>query len=123
MPRRPHAPSSSRRLPLVTGFLMGRDRQTGEPVKYTGTVRSSPSRRPAPARAPVPVICNALTHPGQLIYLDVKGKVYEATADRRRRMGHGVYKIDLRNTFDCDALNPLDLARRTGNDIITIARA
>ena len=34
-----------------------------------------------------PVICSALTHPGQLIVLDMKGEVHAATAAARRGMG------------------------------------
>ena len=102
---------------------MGRARQTGEPIRYAGDGPIITIAPTGAGKSSGPVICNALTHPGQLVCLDVKGKVYEATADRRRQMGQEVYKIDLRDTFDSDALNPLDLARRTGSDIDSIARA
>ena len=102
---------------------MGRSRQDNEIIRYAGDGPIITIAPTGAGKSSGPVICNALTHPGQLICLDVKGKVYEATADRRRKMGQEVYKIDLRDRFDSDALNPLDLARRTGSDIDSIARA
>ena len=69
-----------------------------------------------------PVICNALTHPGQLIVVDVKGEVCAATARRRREMGQAVHVLDLRDGAKADSLNPLDLALKTGTDTVAIAR-
>lgn len=106
----------------MTGFIMGRSKRDGELIRYAGDGPIISIASTGAGKSAGPVICNALTHPGQLICLDVKGKVYEATAERRRQMGQEVYKIDLRDTYDSDALNPLDLARRTGSDIAAIAR-
>src|SRR5215467_11775879 len=47
-----------------------------------------------------PVITNALTHPGQLIVLDMKGEVHAATADARQAMGQDVHVLDLRDNRD-----------------------
>jgi type IV secretion system protein VirD4 len=69
-----------------------------------------------------PVICNALRHPGQLIVLDMKGKVHEATAEARRAMGQKVHVIDLRSAKS-DSLNPLDLVARFGGDPASDARS
>ena len=70
-----------------------------------------------------PVICNALTHPGQLIVLDMKGEVHAATAAARRAMGQKVHVLDLRDNATTDSLNPLDLLLRSGNDSGAIARS
>ncbi|HXE12348.1 MAG TPA: type IV secretory system conjugative DNA transfer family protein [Bryobacteraceae bacterium] len=70
-----------------------------------------------------PVITNALTYPGQLIVLDMKGEVYAATAEARRKMGHSIHVLDLRDGRHTDSLNPLDLIRRTGTDTAAIARS
>ena len=43
------------------------------------------------------VMCNALTHPGQLIVMDMKGEVYAATAQAPRAMGQEVHVLDLRD--------------------------
>src|SRR5262245_6314633 len=69
-----------------------------------------------------PVICNALTHQGQLIVIDIKGEVYAATADARRRLGE-VHVLDLRDEGMPGSLNPLDLAARCGNDAAAVARS
>jgi type IV secretion system protein VirD4 len=70
-----------------------------------------------------PVICNALTHPGQLIVLDMKGEVYKATAQARREMGQQVHVIDLHDNAETDSLNPLDLIVRSGSEPAALARS
>ena len=70
-----------------------------------------------------PVITNSLRHPGQLIVLDMKGKVHEATADARRAMGQKVHVLDLRGGAKSDSLNPLDLVARFGGDPASDARS
>lgn len=70
-----------------------------------------------------PVISNALTHPGQLIVLDMKGEIYAASAEARRRMRQSVHVLDLRDGNPSDSLNPLDLIRHTGTDVTAIARS
>ncbi|MBV9551960.1 MAG: type IV secretory system conjugative DNA transfer family protein [Alphaproteobacteria bacterium] len=70
------------------------------------------------------VIYNALTHSGQLIVIDIKGEVHQATARRRREIGQKVHVLDLRDGRELsDALNPLNLARMCDTDIPAIARS
>jgi type IV secretion system protein VirD4 len=70
-----------------------------------------------------PVICNALTHPGQLVVLDMKGEVYAKTGDARRAMGQEVHVLDLRDGEHTDSLNPLDLVSRCGADPAALGRS
>jgi type IV secretory pathway TraG/TraD family ATPase VirD4 len=58
------------------------------------------------------VITNALRHKGQLVVLNIKGEVYTATADARRKMGP-VHVLDLRDGGMEGALNSLDLAAKS----------
>jgi type IV secretory pathway TraG/TraD family ATPase VirD4 len=69
------------------------------------------------------VICNALRHPGQLIVMDMKGEVYRATAEHRRKMGQKVDALDLRDEGMPGSLNPLDLASLCGRDTAAVARS
>jgi type IV secretion system protein VirD4 len=71
-----------------------------------------------------PVICNALTHPGQLIVIDIKGEIYAATAEARRKMGQEVHVLDLRDDNPLPgSLNPFDLISRSGTDLAAIGRS
>jgi type IV secretion system protein VirD4 len=70
-----------------------------------------------------PVICNALTHPGQLIVFDMKGEIYKATAGARRAMGQKVHVLDFHDGAETDSLNPLDLIMRSGTEPAAIARS
>lgn len=70
-----------------------------------------------------PVICNALKHPGQLIVIDMKGEIHDATAQARRAMGQKVHVLDLRDEAQSDSLNPLDLIARSGSEPAAIARS
>jgi type IV secretion system protein VirD4 len=69
-----------------------------------------------------PVITNGLKHPGQLIALDIKGEIYRATADARRKM-QPVHVLDLTDRGMEGSLNPLDLAAKTGTDPSVIGRS
>ena len=62
-----------------------------------------------------PAICNALTHPGQLIVMECKGDVMDATIERRRKMGQQVHVLDFRGEHpDSGSFNPLDAVRISG---------
>jgi type IV secretion system protein VirD4 len=69
-----------------------------------------------------PVICNALTHPGQLIVIDMKGEIHAATAQARRDMGQEVHVLDLREDALPGSLNPVDLMMQSGTDPAAIGR-
>ena len=70
-----------------------------------------------------PVICNALTHKGQLIVLDMKGEIYAATAQARRDLGQEVHVLDLRDGGIPGSLNPIDLLKQSGTDHAAMARS
>jgi type IV secretion system protein VirD4 len=69
-----------------------------------------------------PVICNALTHKGQLIVVDMKGEIYAATAQARRDMGQEIHVLDLRDDPLPGSLNPLDLIAHSGAEPAVSAR-
>ena len=97
---------------------------TGELITYSGDGHLISFGNTGSGKSAGPVICNALTHPGQLIVLDPKGEVYDATAEARRAMGQGIHVLDLRDEDPLPgSLNPLDLAMRCGTDVAAIARS
>ncbi len=121
----------------MSGLILGRSRAAsvgmgfgarahgaeGKLVTYSGDghlITCAPTRT---GKTSGPVITNALTHPGQLIVLDMKGEVFAATAKARRAMGQRVHRIDLRDASDGDSLNPLDLATRSGTETAVIGRS
>jgi type IV secretion system protein VirD4 len=57
------------------------------------------------------LIPNLLTYAGPVIAVDPKGELYHVTAERRRRMGQHVVRVDPFRIAgdDTDALNPLDV--------------
>jgi type IV secretion system protein VirD4 len=70
-----------------------------------------------------PVICNALTHPGQLVSIECKGDVHEATWRQRQRMGQKVVLLDARDENEASGgFNPFDAYERMGGDHGVIAR-
>jgi len=69
------------------GFAAGDSRKAGELVIYSGDGHLISFAPTATGKTSWPVISNALTHPGQLIVLDMKGEVFAATAQARRAMG------------------------------------
>lgn len=124
---------------MATGLILGR---RGKPAKRVGFAHSDATSASgdlitysgdghlvtlAPTgtgKTSGPVICNALTHPGQLIVIDIKGEIYRATAQRRRAMGQEVHVLDMRNESPLPgALNPLDILTLSGIDHATLARS
>jgi type IV secretion system protein VirD4 len=111
--------SSSRDFGYVSRVQHG----AGELITYSGDGHLITFAPTGTGKTSGPVIVNALTHPGQLIVLDMKGEVFKATADARRAMGQKVHVLDLRDDGEAGSLNPLDLAARSGTDIAAIARS
>jgi type IV secretion system protein VirD4 len=58
------------------GFAAGDSRKAGELVTYSGDDHLISFAPTATGKTSGPVISNALTHPGQLIVLDMKGEVF-----------------------------------------------
>src|SRR5260370_39014766 len=98
------------------GFAPYFHHQREEVISYSGEGRLITFAPTGTGKTSGPVICNALKHPGQLIVLDMKGEVYAATAQARRKMGQKAYVLDLRDDVKTDSLNPLDLLARSGSD-------
>jgi type IV secretion system protein VirD4 len=105
------------------GFAERARPEPGELITYSGEGHLITFAPTGTGKTSGPVICNALTHPGQLIVLDMKGEVYKATAEARRAMGQEVHVLDLRDDGEAGSLNPLDLAARTGTEAASIARS
>src|SRR5262245_35017627 len=106
------------------GFRARTHRQVNSSlITYTGEGHLITFAPTGTGKTSGPVITNALTHPGQLIVVDIKGEVYAATAEARRMMGQQVHVLDLRDEHVPGSLNPLDLATCFGRDRIAIARA
>ena len=97
----------------------------GELVTYSGDGHIITFAPTGTGKTSGPVITNALTHPGQLIVLDMKGEVYAATVESRRVMGQEVHVhvIDLRDESNSDSLNPLDLVALFGTDPVVSGRS
>jgi type IV secretion system protein VirD4 len=105
------------------GFAARAEVEAGELVTYSGDghlITFAPTRT---GKTAGPVITNALTHPGQLIVLDMKGEVFAATAQARLAMGQEVCVVDLRDGSESGSLNPLDLAGRCGTDPAVTGRS
>jgi type IV secretion system protein VirD4 len=131
-----HAPKIDPKAarPLVDGLILGRHPkpEVREPVGFghAPPVKSKPGiitykgdghlitfARTGAGKTVGPVISNLLTYPGQVVALDIKGEVYDATWRRRQDMGQRVHAIDLRDDFKGIAkLNPLDLAALCGRE-------
>jgi type IV secretion system protein VirD4 len=105
------------------GFTPRSQGGAGSLVTYSGEGHLITFAPTGTGKTSGPVITNALTHLGQLIVLDMKGEVYAATAEARRKMGQEVCVIDLRDGKESDALNPLDLAVRSGTDPAAVGRS
>jgi type IV secretion system protein VirD4 len=95
----------------------------GEFVTYSGDGHLMTVAPTGSGKTSGPVICNALTHKGQLIVVDIKGEIYAATAQARRDMGQQVHVLDLRDDGYPGSLNPLDLIARCGTDPAAQARS
>jgi type IV secretion system protein VirD4 len=105
------------------GFVKEANTAAGELVTYSGDGHLVTFAPTGTGKTSGPVITNALTHPGQLIVLDMKGEVFAATAEARRAMGQDVRVIDLRDGSESDSLNPLDLAALSGTDPAVTGRS
>src|SRR6202035_6019757 len=88
------------------GFAARTSSEAGELLIYTGDGHLITFAPTGTGKTSGPVITNALRHPGQLVVLDMKGEVYAATAQARRRMGQSVHVIDLHDGAQSDSLNP-----------------
>jgi type IV secretion system protein VirD4 len=105
------------------GFVARQQRESTELVTYSGDGHLITFAPTGTGKTSGPVITNALSHPGQLIVLDMKGEVFAATAEARRAMGQEVCVLDLRDDGVPGSLNPLDLAVSCGSDIAAVARS
>lgn len=105
------------------GFAPRVHPKSGEVITYSGDGHLITFAPTGTGKTSGPVICNALTHPGQLIVLDMKGEVHAATAQVRRAMGQKVHVLDLRDGAQTDSLNPLDLVMRCGTEPAALARS
>jgi type IV secretion system protein VirD4 len=105
------------------GFAARANSDGGELVTYSGDGHLITLAPTGTGKTSGPIITNALTHPGQLIVLDMKGEVFAATARARRAMGQEVCVLDLRDGGESGSLNPLDLTMRCGTDPAATARS
>jgi type IV secretion system protein VirD4 len=105
------------------GFAARSSGEAGALVTYSGDGHLITFAPTGTGKTAGPVITNALTHPGQLIVLDMKGEVFAATATARRAMGQEVCVVDLRDGGENGSLNPLDLAARCGTDPAATGRS
>jgi type IV secretion system protein VirD4 len=91
--------------------------QAGKLITYSGDGHLMTFAPTGAGKSSGPVITNALTHKGQLIVIDIKGEIYAATAEARRKMGQEVHVLDMRDINPLSgSLNPLDLLTLTGTD-------
>jgi len=105
------------------GFA-GRARgKAGELIIYSGDGHVATFAPTGTGKTSGPVIFNALTHPGQLIVLDMKGEVHAKTAEARRAMGQAVHVLDLRDDPQPGSLNPLHLISHCGGEPAAVARS
>jgi type IV secretion system protein VirD4 len=105
------------------GFAARSNSRTGDLITYSGDGHLITFAPTGAGKTSGPVICNALKHPGQLVVLDMKGEIHEATAGARRAMGQKVHVLDLRDNQPSDSLNPLDLIARYGTEPAVMARS
>jgi type IV secretion system protein VirD4 len=107
----------------VIGFGQQSGFEAGELVTYSNDQHLVTFAPTGGGKTSGPVICNALTHRGQLIVIDIKGEIYKATAKARRRMGQEIHVLDMRDHDPLPgSLNPLDLQTMSGTDHAAIAR-
>src|ERR1700735_2854812 len=98
------------------GFAKPADPIAGELITYLGDGHLMTFSPTGGGKTSGPVICNALTHRGQLIVVDIKGEIYAKTADARRAMGQEVHVLDMSERGLTGSLNPLDLLMLGGTD-------
>jgi type IV secretion system protein VirD4 len=98
--------------------------QAGKLITYSGDGHLMTFAPTGAGKTSGPVICNALKHKGQLIVIDIKGEIYAATAEARRKMGQEVHVLDMRDTNPLPgSLNPFDLVMASGTDHAAIGRS
>lgn len=107
----------------AVGFAGRIDGGSGKLITYSGDGHLMTFAPTGTGKTSGPVICNALTHKGQLIVLDMKGEIYAATTQARRAMGQEVHLLDLRDTGLPGSLNPLDRLMQSGTDHAAMARS
>jgi type IV secretion system protein VirD4 len=95
----------------------------GELISYSGEGHLMTFSPTGGGKTSGPVICNALTHRGQLIVIDIKGEIYAKTAEARRAMGQEVHVLDMSDRGLPGSLNPLDLLMLSGTDYSAMARS
>ncbi len=105
------------------GFGSRVSHETGELLTYAGDGHLMTFAPTGAGKTSGPVICNALTHKGQLIVIDIKGEIYAKTADARRAMGQEVHVLDMSDRGLPGSLNPLDLLLLGGTDLTAMARS
>jgi type IV secretion system protein VirD4 len=108
--------------PKGIGFVGRRAMAGGDLISYAGDGHLMTFAPTGCGKTSGPVICNALTHPGQLIVIDIKGEIHEKTADARRAMGQQVHVLDMSDRALPGSLNPLDLLTISGSDYAAMAR-
>lgn len=105
------------------GFVeRGKATDGGKVIAYSGDGHLMTFAPTGAGKTSGPVICNALTHRGQLIVIDIKGEIHEKTAAARRAMGQEVHVLDMRDKPLAGSLNPLDLLSISGTDFGAMAR-
>ncbi|HTV56939.1 MAG TPA: type IV secretory system conjugative DNA transfer family protein [Terriglobia bacterium] len=109
--------------PRSIGFARRANLQAGALITYSGDGHLITFAPTGTGKSSGPVICNALTHRGQLIVVDVKGEIYAKTADARRAMGQDVHVLDMSDRGLPGSLNPLDLLMLSGSDYTAMARS
>jgi type IV secretion system protein VirD4 len=105
------------------GFAGKVSGETGDLITYSGDGHLMTVAPTGTGKTSGPVICNALTHKGQLIVVDIKGEIYAATVKARRKMGQQIHVLDLRENPLPGSLNPLDLATHCGGECGVLARS
>lgn len=105
------------------GFVAREARGGGELLTYSGDSHILTVAPTGAGKSTGPIICNALTHRGQLIAIDMKGEVCAATAEARRKMGQEIHVLDLRDDPLPGSLNPLDLITHCGTESAVLARS
>jgi type IV secretion system protein VirD4 len=95
-----------------------------ELIRYSGESHLLTFGSTGSGKTTGPAICNALTHPGQLIVMECKGDVMDATLERRRQMGQQVHVLDFRGEhLDPGCFNPVDAVKMSGGGNSVIARS
>jgi type IV secretion system protein VirD4 len=127
------------------GLILGRKLQqrARAPMGFTSSMRPTPSEAvdsglirysgeshlltfgsTGSGKTSGPAICNALTHPGQLIVMECKGDVMDATLARRQQMGQQVHVLDFRGENPgTGSFNPIDAVKLSGGGNSVIARS